>query len=71
LWIAYSKAQKPGDWPIEFAASFWLAANVRAAQSLGISLPTRLLARADEMIEQAFLLRRESPDMTHFATWNP
>jgi hypothetical protein len=29
----------------------WLAANVRVAKSLGIVLPTSLLARADEVIE--------------------
>jgi putative tryptophan/tyrosine transport system substrate-binding protein len=45
------KGTKPGDLPIEFPTSMWLAANVRAAESLDISLPTSLLARADEVIE--------------------
>jgi hypothetical protein len=29
----------------------WLAANARVAKSLGMSLPSGLLARADEVIE--------------------
>ncbi|WP_426615602.1 ABC transporter substrate-binding protein [Bradyrhizobium sp. McL0616] len=45
------KGAKPGDLPIEFPTSFWLAANIRAAKSLGMSLSPSLLARADEVIE--------------------
>jgi putative tryptophan/tyrosine transport system substrate-binding protein len=45
------KGTEPGDLPIEFPTSMWLAANVRVAKSLGIVLPTSLLARADEVIE--------------------
>jgi len=45
------KGTKPGDLPIEFPTSFWLAANLRAAKSLGVDLPPDLLARADEVIE--------------------
>jgi putative ABC transport system substrate-binding protein len=45
------KGAKPGDLPIEFPTSFWLAANLRAAKSFAISLPPALLARADEVIE--------------------
>lgn len=45
------KGAKPGDLPIEFPTSFWLAANTRSAKSLGVSLSPKLLARADEVIE--------------------
>jgi putative ABC transport system substrate-binding protein len=41
----------PGDLPIEFPTSFWLAVNVRTAKELEIPVPPTLLGRADEVIE--------------------
>ena len=42
---------KPGDIPIEQADKFTLAVNTKTAQQLGITIPTGILAMADEVIE--------------------
>ena len=42
---------KPGELPIEFPTSFWLAVNLRTAKSIGVTVSPSLLARADEAIE--------------------